>query len=200
VRRLVALAWLALASFVAACGPTAQTTEAPPSLATLAPPPTSTSPPAATPTSTAAVDIDPSLLDYLPTSVDGVAIVEAPEVEEPAVADPTLGDLAVGLAAGVAVVGEDWVIAVVVRLRPGAFAGEAFRDWRDSFDEGVCELAGGVSGHAETEIEGRTVYVGTCTGGVRTYHVLIEADGILISAQSLGERRLGEHLVETLRP
>jgi hypothetical protein len=92
------------------------------------------------------------------------------------------------------------VYAVVVRLLPDAMDETAFRDWRDSFDEGACSLADGVAGHAETETGGRTVYIGTCTGGLRTYHVWLEDRGVLISASAVGERRLGEHLVENLRP
>ena len=117
-------------------------------------------------------------------------------------AQATLADVAVAVASALAIdppTGE-FVYAVVVRLKPGAFDGAVFRDWRDSFDEGACSQADGIQGHAETEIGGRTVYIATCVGGLRTYHVWLEDDGVLVSASAVGERRLGEHLVEHLRP
>ncbi|HEX4897840.1 MAG TPA: hypothetical protein VFV53_05715 [Candidatus Limnocylindrales bacterium] len=140
------------------------------------------------------------LLDYLPAEVDGVAVEVSPETEDALRSDPLLNEVSVGYAAAFAVAADEWVVALVVRLRPGLLDDARYRDWRDTFDAGVCELAGGVSRIAETEIEGRTVYVATCAGGVRTYHVMLESEAVLISAQSVGERRLGEQLVENLRP
>ncbi len=93
----------------------------------------------------------------------------------------------------------DFVYATVVRLRPDVFDDELFRDWRDSFDEGACSQAGGVTGRAEATLGGRTVHIGSCAEGVRTYHVWLAARRVLVSASSLGERRLGEVLVEGLR-
>jgi iron complex outermembrane receptor protein len=49
--------------------------------------------------------------------------------------------------------------ASVIVLKPGVFDDIYFRSWRDSFDEGACSQAGGVTGHAEATIDGRTVYV-----------------------------------------
>ncbi|HSO29157.1 MAG TPA: hypothetical protein VLS28_04590 [Candidatus Sulfomarinibacteraceae bacterium] len=165
-----------------------------------------TSAPTRAPTSTAdiaaAVAIDPALLAILPATVDGFPVVESPEGEAAALADPILPSVGRAVAAGFAIdpaIG-DFVYAVVVQLRPGALPDEAFRDWRDSFDEGACSQADGVVGHAETEIAGRTVYIGTCAGGLRTYHVLLKDRDVLISASAAGERRLGELLIENLRP
>jgi hypothetical protein len=148
------------------------------------------------------VDIDPALLQVLPEAVDGLAIMESTEAEAVSLGDPLLGRVASAIAAGLAIdqVSGEFVYATVVRLLPGALDAAVFRDWRDSFDEGACSQADGVSGHAETEIDGRTAYIGTCKGGLRTYHVWLEDRGILISATAAGERRLGEQMLEGLRP
>ncbi len=201
--------WLLVpGALAAACGPAVVT--APPSptgaqsaSATEANQPTA-SPGVSTPTpaSGSPVDIDPALLQVLPEAVDGLALVESTEAEAASLGDPLLGRVASAIAAGLAIdpVSGEFVYATVVRLLPGAMDAAVFRDWRDSFDEGACSQAGGVSGHAETEIDGRTAYIGTCKGGVHTYHVWLEERGILISATAAGERRLGEQLLEGLRP
>jgi hypothetical protein len=65
----------------------------------------------------------------------------------------------------------------------------------------VCAQAGGVVGKAEAEIADRLTHIGTCAGGVRTYHVHVEAagDDLIISVQSLGDQRLGEQVIAGLR-
>jgi hypothetical protein len=148
------------------------------------------------------VTIDPTLLEILPAIVGDLPLTENPEAEAAALADPILPRVGLAVALGLAIdpASGDFVYAVVVRLRPGALTDAAFRDWRDSFDEGACSQADGVLGHAETELGGRTVYIGTCAGGLRTYHVWLEDRDVLISASSAGERRLGEVLIENLRP
>ena len=75
------------------------------------------------------------------------------------------------------------VVASVVKLKPGVFSDEFFRDWRDSFDEGVCGQAGGVTGNAQATMDGRTVYIGTCEGGVHTYHVHLEGPDVIVSRE-----------------
>ena len=89
---------------------------------------------------------------------------------------------------------------MVAQLVPGTFSEAFFRDWRDSYDEGACGQAGGVAATAETELGGRTVYITTCAGGLRTYHAWVEERGAVVSAFSLGERRFGEQLMAGLRP
>ena len=200
-------AWLLLAGItivgLAACSPDEGTpSPAPSPLATLAPP--ASSPPAATasPAASSAVRIDPELLAILPPDVDGLAIAENPEAEAATLGDPLLGQVASAFAAGLAIdpASGEFVYAVVVELLPDAMDETVFRDWRDTFDEGACSQADGVVRNAETEMDGRTVYVATCAGGLRTYHVWLEERGVLISASAVGERRLGEQLVENLRP
>lgn len=191
IRRAAAVVAVALA----ACGPST-TTPSPAPLPSATPPAASPSPAA-----TAGIAIvDRALLDYLPEDVGGVAMEVSPETEEALRSDPLLAEVSVGYSAAFAAAADDWVVALVVRLRPGLLDDGLYRDWRDTFNSGVCELAGGVSRTAETEIAGRTVHIATCAGGVRTYHVWLESDAVLISAQAVGERRLGERLVENLRP
>lgn len=190
-----------LAIALAACGPA-------PTVA-----PTRTDTPIASPTQdlpsatssvapSSSVAIDPTLLGVLPATVDGIAMVESPEAEIAALAGPELAAVGSAMAAGIAVdaTSGQFVYAVVVRLEPGAMDDAVFRDWRDSYDEGACSQAAGVTGKAEAQIAGRTVFIGSCSGGVLTYHVWLVDQGILISASAVGDRRLGEALMENLRP
>ncbi len=186
---------------LAACG--AAPTAAPTSSETPIASPTQNLP-TATPdaTSSSPVAIDPSLLAILPATVYGIELIESPEAEIAALAGPELAAVGSAMAAGIAVDSTtgQFVYAVVVRLEPGAMDDAVFRDWRDSYDEGACSQAAGVVGNAEAQIAGRTVYIGSCSGGVLTYHVWLLEPGILISASAVGERRLGERLMENLRP
>jgi hypothetical protein len=168
------------------------------------PAPTSPSPIAATAAPTAAgsaVAIDRSLLGVLPGDVDGLAITESPEGEASAATAPQLSSLATGFASGLIADpgGADWAFAVVIALRPGVMSDGAFRTWRDSFDEGACSQAGGVTGHAEAELGGRNVYITSCGGGVHTYHVWLAARQRLVSISAVGERRFGEQLMKGIR-
>lgn len=149
-----------------------------------------------------AVVVDPTLLAVLPAAIDGVPVTESTDGEADALANVQLPEIASALAAGLAVdsASGDFVYAVMVRLLPGGFDDTRFRDWRDSYDEGACSGAGGVVGHAETEIAGRTVFIGTCAAGVRTYHTWIEQEDMLVSASAAGDRRFGERLMAELRP
>jgi len=196
-----ALRPFALALLLAACTPSAS-----PSSTQLPTPSPSSSPagsPTAPPSNAQGVVIDSSLLGVLPAEVDGLALAESPEAEAQGLSDPELGEVADAIAAAFALdpATNDYVYAAVIHLKPRVMGDERFRDWRDSFDEGACSQAGGVAGHAETEIDGRTVYIGTCAGGVRTYHVWLAEQNLIVSASAVGEeRRLGEKLVENLRP
>jgi hypothetical protein len=191
----------ALALLLAACTPNASPSSNPPPT-----PSPSVSPagsPTALPSNAQGVVVDPSLLGILPAEVDGLPLTESAEAEADALSDPELGDVAQAIAAAFAIdtVTSDFLYAAVIRLKPRVMGDERFRDWRDSFDEGACSQAGGVAGHAETKIDGRTVYIGTCAGGVRTYHVWLAEQNLIVSASAVGEqRRLGEELVENLRP
>jgi hypothetical protein len=144
--------------------------------------------------------VDRTLLEILPSAVDGIAVEPSPDGEAAGIEDPCLARIATAFASGFAADLENFTFVVVVSLRSRVLDDGVYRSWRDSFDEGACSQADGVAGHAEAEIGGRTVYIGTCTGGLRTYHVWLEDRDVLISASAVGERRLGEQLVENLRP
>lgn len=160
------------------------------------PTPASPSPAGGSPTD-AGVVADGALLAVLPAAVDGLALVPIPEAVPEAAADPAVAAAVDRMAFAVAVdpASGDQVVVLVAHLRGGKLDPAGFRAWRDSFDRGVCERAGGVVGHAEITLGGRQVAVGICAEGVRTYHVLLSERGLVVSAQSLGERRLGERLL-----
>jgi hypothetical protein len=228
VRRPGVAAGLALATLAivaAACGGTAPSTGPGGSAATTGTPatpaptaaispglpptvaPTSepaiTAPPAETvapPSPAGPVVEDPSLLEILPADIGGVAIAYEPEAFADAAADMAFAQSVETAAFAVVFDGEDLASAVVALLAPGTYSDDFFRDWRDSYNDGACAQAGGVVGNAETEIDGQTIHIGTCAGGLRTYHAWLEARGVLVSAFSLGDRRFGEQLMAGLRP
>jgi hypothetical protein len=195
-----------LVAIVAACSPAPTPTPTPePSIAA--------SPffPDASPGATAPIDspspaastlvaVDASLLDLLPDAIDGHPLEAAPEAAAESASDPTLARHAQSLAVAIAAdpAADNFVVASVVKLKPGSFDDAFFRDWRDSFDEGVCGQAGGVSGNAEAQIDGRTVYIGTCAGGVHTYHVHLDGPDAIVSLNVVGDPIQGQHLMETL--
>ena len=170
-------------------------TDAPPP-ASFGPPPSPSPPDDATP-----IAIQPELLEFLPTSIDGVPVMEDPDIAAEALVAPVLPEIATGVTAGVAVdtATGNLVTAWVVRLRPDAFGDELYRQWRDSYDEGACLAGGGVTGRAQAELGGRNTYVTSCVAALRTYHVWLEEQNVLISASSIGEGRFGEKLMSTLR-
>jgi len=151
-----------------------------------------------------AVPWDDALLAVLPTDVAGLPLIPEPDAFAASASDASLvRDAAAGVVTlAVDPTGNDYAVAFVHRLRPGIYDDGWFRGWRDSFDEGVCEQAGGVTGNAEAEIGGRTTYIGTCAGGVLTYHAQLttEAGELVVSVQSLGDKRLGEQVMAGLRP
>ena len=146
--------------------------------------------------------VDETLLTMLPPLVDGAALTPddatAAGIAAGIATDPGLADdleaLAVALYAGEA----DYAVVTLTRLREGVFGDGYFRDWRDSFDEAVCAQSGGVEGHAEATIGGRVTFIGTCAGGVRTYHTHLEGPDRIVSLQALGEARFGERILAGL--
>jgi len=198
----LALVLAAIMCCLAACSQPAEpspspTTPSPPS--TASPPPSATSPVA--PSDGDTVPIDPDLLDALPEEVEGIPLLRTDEALTDVVGDSGLLAFADAVAAGLVLdqATGDFAYATVVRPRVDPVPDEVFRDWRSTYDEGVCAQAGGVAGIAEAEVGGRPTFIGTCAGGVRTYHVLLGNRGLLVSVSATGERRLGERLVEGLR-
>ncbi len=176
-----------------ALGASGGSTDAP--SATLGPPPSPSPPDDATP-----IAIEPELLAFLPAAIDGTPLVEDLDVASEALLDPALPRIATGVDAGVAVdaASGNLVTAWVVRLRPDAFGDEPYRQWRDSYDEGACTAGGGIVGRAQAELGGRDTYVTSCVAALRTYHVWLKEQNLLVSASSIGDARFGEKLMSSL--
>ncbi len=176
-----------------AVGGSGGSTDAP--SASFGPPPSPSPPDEGTP-----IAIEPELLAFLPASIDGVPVVEDLDVASEALLDPALPRIATGVDAAVAVDtgAGDLVTAWVVRLRPGAFGEELYGQWRDSYDEGACAAGGGILGNAQADLGGRNTYITSCVAALRTYHVWLEEQNVLISASSIGDARFGEKLMSTL--
>lgn len=207
---VVAALLLTAAASVASCSPAPPTpsgvpaTHASPAAAASNGPSEPTEPPQSTaPTGSAsAVVVDDTLLDALPGEIAGTSLSVDVETAADVAADVSrdaglaadLEALAVGLYAGEA----DYAVVTVTRLRDGVFGEPFFRDWRDSFDEAVCAQAGGIDGHAEATLGGRTAFIGTCVGGVRTYHVRLSGPDRIVSLQALGDARYGELILAGL--
>lgn len=146
---------------------------------------------------------DDALLAILPAEVDGRPLVPEPAAFAESASDPDLvRDASAGVVAFVVGgAGDDYAVPFVYALRPGVFDPGWYRSWRDSFDEGVCAQAGGVAGTAEAVIAGRSTFIGSCTGGVLTYHTHLVVDGVdhVVSIQALGPERYGELVIAGLR-
>jgi len=151
--------------------------------------------------SDAAIAVDESLLDVLPETVGGLDLTFSADAAASVAGDADLARQADAVAYAVAsdASSSDLLVASVSHLRDATFSEPFFRDWRDSFDAAVCDRAGGVVGHAEATIENRTVFIGSCAGGGNTYHVWLPGRESVVSAFSVGDRRLGEKLAAGLR-
>jgi hypothetical protein len=165
-------------------------------LTSFGPPPSPTEPDDTTPLS-----LDSSLLALLPATVDTTKVTEDPDAAAEALGNDALPAIATALDAAVAVDAGNGnlVYALVVRIRPAAFGDEAFRQWRDSYDQGACAAGGGVIGNAEATLGGRQTFITSCVGGMHTYHVFLKDQGVVISASAIGDGRFGEKLLTNLR-
>ncbi len=194
-----------LTVLIAGCGPSPATPSLGPSpTGSLAPPATAEGPSPSAVASGAAVQVDAALLAFVPAAVDGVPLTFDPGTSATIAADPSVAPDAASLAVALAIVpgasaADDLAVVSVVRLRDPAKDETWFRDWRDTYDQAACSPAGGLVGNAEAEIGGGTVYIGSCAGGVRTYHTRLAASGIVVSITALGSRRLGEKVMAGLK-
>jgi hypothetical protein len=153
------------------------------------------------PSSAGAADVDPALLDVLPDEIDGQPLLPDDETAAGIADLPAEVDaIAVGLYIRPgASSGDDFAIVNVVRLRPGVYAEAWFRSWRSTYDDGACQVAGGVApGSAVSQIGDHETHIGSCQGGVHTYHVFLPGPDRVISITALGERRFGERVVAGL--
>ena len=148
--------------------------------------------------------VDASLLDLLPESIDGQPRrpddPTAIEIARNGNLGPDIEAIAVGLyvQAGSSA-SQDLAIVNVVRLRPNTFSEAWYRDWRTTYDGGACEIAGGVApGAAQTRIGDHDTDIGTCQGGVHTYHVHLTGPNRVVSITAAGDGRYGELVVKGL--
>ncbi|MEO6207610.1 MAG: hypothetical protein ABIP77_06625 [Candidatus Limnocylindrales bacterium] len=183
---------------ISACKPAS-----PPSTATSNAPASPFSP-AASSATTSVVAVDASLLDVLPQSIDGQPRrpddPTAIEIAREGNLGPDIEAMAVGLyvKAGSST-SEDLAIVNVVRLRSGAFSEVWYRDWRTTYDDGACQIAGGVApGAAQTRLGDHDTDIGTCQGGVHTYHVHLTGPDRVVSITAAGDGRYGELVVKGL--
>jgi len=203
-RRSLLVALAALSLLVAACGgvtgtPSPSATPAPsasaaPSLGVTSP----SSPPGSSATPVATVAIDPALVDLLPSTVGGLAVVRATATEEAALTSPRFADSADGFAAveAIATNGSDLAIASIIRLRPEASPATFYADWRPGYDDAACAPAGGVSTRETQAIGGRSVDATHCVEGATVYHVWLQGDRVLVSVLDVGATGLGRSLIE----
>jgi hypothetical protein len=150
---------------------------------------------------TASGRVDPTLLDVLPRDIDGQPL--RPDQEAAAAIENLPADVE-ALAIGLYIrpgssTADDFAIVNVARLRSGVFEEGWFRSWRDTYDRGACEVAGGVApGSTEAEIGGHATHIESCQGGVYLYHVHLADPDRVISITAAGEGRFGERVVAGL--
>jgi hypothetical protein len=143
---------------------------------------------------------DDSLLSILPPDVEGAPVnVEDASFDE-AARDPGFAEHVARAAFAVVTTPTDLASGVVAQLRPGLLDDTFLADWRETYNEGACAQAGGVATNAETQLDGRTVYIATCGGGLSVYHAAIPERDVIVSLLSIGEGRFGEQLMGDLRP
>ena len=156
-----------------------------------------TSPP---PSSAASpIPTDQTLLALLPEKLDGLDRQVDSSVNRSIAGDANLARLARSFATALYIdpaTGE-FAYVSVVRLQNPLSSDEA-RSYRDSFDAAACSQAGGLERTAEATIGAHPAHIGTCAGGVRTYHVDLSGGGVMLSVSEAGERRLAERLIGEL--
>jgi len=155
--------------------------------------------------SAGAVLVDPALLDVLPPDIDGQPLRPDQDTAMEIAGDEDLAldieAIAVGLylRPGSSAAAEGLAIVNIVRLRPGVFGDTWYRSWRSTYDEGACQIAGGVApGGAESRIGDHDTHIGTCVGGVHTYHVHLANPDRVVAITSAGEGRVAERVVAGL--
>jgi hypothetical protein len=168
---------------------------------TSGPPATFGPPPSPSPDDSSPVVIDEALLAYLPASIDNIPVTEDIDEAAEVLRDPALPRIATAAEAAVAVdIGSgNLVYGWIVRLKPDVFTDNDFRQWRDSYNEGACNAAGGVTGNAEATIAERNVFITNCAEGMLIYHLWLKDEHLLISASAIGAGRFGEKLLGNLR-
>jgi hypothetical protein len=153
----------------------------------------------ASPSIAGGVVVDPVLLEHLPPDIAGVTRTADAETADEIARQPLLETFVSAIAMAIYPSTPDYAVATVARLRPGVYDEDWFRDWRDTFDEGVCAQAGGVdTGRSEIELGGRPVHRSACRGGVVIYHAWLPESGTVVSIQGAGPLDMGRSVVSGL--
>jgi hypothetical protein len=154
---------------------------------------------AGSPSTAGGITVDPALLEHLPPDVAGVARNADAETAAEIAGQPLLDTFVSDIGVAVYPSTTDYAVATLARLRPDVFDHGWFRDWRDTYDEGVCAQAGGVeSGRSEVELGGRQVHRSSCRGGVLIYHTWLPESGVVVSIQGAGPLDMGRSVVSGL--
>jgi hypothetical protein len=158
------------------------------------PAPASTAPPS---TATSPIPTDDALLELLPAELDGLDRQVDASVNASIARDPDLARLARSFATALYIdpATSEFAYVSVIRLKDRLSAEQA-RSYRDSFDAAACSQAGGLVRTAEATIGSHAAHIGTCAGGVRTYHIELEGGAMILSVSEAGERRLAERLIK----
>jgi hypothetical protein len=187
---------------IVACSPTTPASPTPTTSPSASAAPVASAP--ASGPSAAAALVDATLLDVLPDEVEGQALRPDAETAAEIAATEDLAPDVEAIAVGLYIqpgssTADDLAIVNVVRLRPGVFGEAWFRSWRSTYDEGACQVAGGVApGAVQSLIGDHDTHIGTCQGGVHTYHVHLASPDRVISITAAGEGRFGERVVAGL--
>jgi hypothetical protein len=156
--------------------------------------------PALSPSDSSIAVRDDSLLSILPPDVESAPVTVEEASFDDAVTDAAFAEHVARAAFAIVTTPTDLASGVVAQLRPGLLDDTFLADWRETYNEGACAQAGGVATNAETELDGRTVYIATCGGGLTVYHAAIPERDVIVSLFSIGEDRFGEQLMRDLRP
>ena len=145
------------------------------------------------------IESDPGLFSFIGGDTGALTFRYDPETTDQVAADPGLAGNVSGLAIGLYTMpGQqpvaDFAIVSVLRLRDPSVGPDWFRLYRDTYDAAACARAGGIDRHSETTIWTNDVFIGACAGGAFTYHVRLEARGIVVSITAAGPARLGERI------
>ena len=210
LHRLVGLAAIAAVTILAGCGSPVSPPVAPSSAASASVAPTPSSQPGGSgepsspqgSASTAAAD--PDLFEVLPATDDILTLTYDPVTTAGIAADPALDPAVDAIATGLYLLkgaaegAPDFAIVNVVHLRDPSLGDNWYQSWRETYDEGACGQAGGVIRRAETTIGDVTVHVGSCAGGVFTYHVRLNEGNVILSMTSVGPARIGQTVTERM--
>ena len=144
--------------------------------------------------------IDPSLLGKLPAHAGAAPILEDAGSEAIVLDDADAAktiDRYVAASAG-GLLDPDWLNIAVVHFKPESQNVDVYSAWVDQYAQGACSQAGGGSGSDRTEdINGYTVDISTCAGGITVY-TFQRGDWVVVSMYELGPKHIGRALIAAI--